>query len=183
MHLLGIFAPQPGMEATLPALEGGVSHWTARQVPVMSCLQRHLVLSTKLKRLPLIGLQSGSSEPSFSTLPNIPLSSTIFARSLPHPHHQISYQTTYIWCLCAWSCPDTNPVGQFSRDSPQALDVSVIFHPLTPFTHLPDCTPPAVFVVFRTELDFSPPLQCPYPYSFGQGVPYRFNKCRWFSFE
>ena len=73
--------------------------------------------------------------------------------------------------------------GQFSRDSPQALGVSVIFHPLTPFTLLPDYKPPAVFVVFRIELDFSPPLQCPYHYSFGQGVPYRFNKCRWFSFE
>ena len=108
--LFGILAPHPGTELTLSALEGEVLAIELRGRPQWCLVYRHLVLATWLQRLPLIGLQSGSSEPSFLTWSNVALSSTIFAKSLPLPHHQIFYQITYIWCLYPWSVLHTNPV-------------------------------------------------------------------------
>ena len=32
----GILAPPPETESTLPELEGGLNHWTAREVPILS---------------------------------------------------------------------------------------------------------------------------------------------------
>ena len=32
----GISAPEPGTESTLPALERGLNHWIAREVPILS---------------------------------------------------------------------------------------------------------------------------------------------------
>ena len=34
----GILAPQPGIEPAPPALEGGLNHWTAREVPDFLCV-------------------------------------------------------------------------------------------------------------------------------------------------
>ena len=33
LKAFGILAPRPGMEPTLPALEGGLNHWTTRKSP------------------------------------------------------------------------------------------------------------------------------------------------------
>lgn len=32
----GILAPPPGTESTVPALEGGLNHWIAREVPILT---------------------------------------------------------------------------------------------------------------------------------------------------